>query len=196
MDIYNPNQNVYYVYAYLRKDYTPYYIGKGKNKRIYTKHSVTIPKDKSRIIIIHDNLTELQSLILERYYIRWFGRKINNTGILRNIMPGGEGSDSETASRMNTERAIKGTNPFCRRKDGTSVASDKVKSGIHHWLHEDRSAENNPRYIQTIYQFKHKTGTIYIGTPYNFRITYNLDQGNVTKMIQGKSKSVKGWSIY
>lgn len=91
MDIYS---NQFYVYAYLRENYTPYYIGKGKDKRAYRKSKQDIiktPKDKSRIIILHDNLSEVYAFILERYYIRWFGRKNNNTGILRNLTDGGEG---------------------------------------------------------------------------------------------------------
>jgi len=81
----------YYVYLYLRKDFTPYYVGKGKGQRIHDRnHSINLPSPERRIII-QDNLTELQSLILERYYIRWFGRKDNNTGILRNRTDGGDG---------------------------------------------------------------------------------------------------------
>jgi len=90
----------YYTYAYLREDGTPYYIGKGKDDRVYRRwrRGAKPPKDKSRIIFLKQNLTEEESFKHEIYMIAVFGRKDLGTGILHNRTGGGEGSSGAVVS--------------------------------------------------------------------------------------------------
>jgi hypothetical protein len=98
--------NIYYVYAYLRADNTPYYIGKGKEKRawIHCKNDIIHPPaDVSKIVLLETNLSEIGALALERRYIRWYGRKDIGTGILRNRTDGGDGTTGHNPRPFTTE---------------------------------------------------------------------------------------------
>jgi hypothetical protein len=101
--------NDYYVYAYLREDGTPYYIGKGKNNRAYvnTGRPASTPKDKNRIIKLFENLTEEESFLKEIEKIKEYGRKDNGTGILLNKTNGGEGMSGHIPSEETRQKRSK-----------------------------------------------------------------------------------------
>lgn len=102
----------FYVYAYVRANGTPYYIGKGKGNRAWSKRKeeVSLPTDESRIIILEKNLSNIGALALERRYIRWYGRKDLGTGTLHNRTDGGDGTAgikwSEESKRRVTGRKL------------------------------------------------------------------------------------------
>ena len=93
---------MYYVYYYLRRDgVTPYYVGKGKNRRAWESHRRSNgcdlrPRDKSRIVLVKQNLTEDEAWQIERDLIRKW-RRLDEGGVLVNRNTGGEGGQTVTS---------------------------------------------------------------------------------------------------
>ena len=133
----------FYVYAYLRTSGTPYYIGKGSGRRAYSKHGKWHPpKDRSRIVFLETKLTEIGALALERRYIKWYGREINN-GILKNKTEGGDGCDS---MRHSVEtRAVIGF------KSSQKVYSDEYRAKLSNaQINRIRTPDHNQRISEAL----------------------------------------------
>jgi hypothetical protein len=109
----NITVNGFYTYAYLRKDGTPYYIGKGQEYRAWMNHRVNnkgvhTPKNVSCVIIMEQNLSEVGAFALERRYIRWYGLKgAQKIGAARKGKTWDEIYGKEKADKMRALRRLK-----------------------------------------------------------------------------------------
>lgn len=161
----------YYTYAFLREDGTPYYIGKGTSHRAYIKRrrGIKPPKDKNRILILKDNLTEQDAFKHEIYMISVFGRKNNNTGILLNQTDGGEGvSGYSHTEEFKRNRSIAYTGRV--RKPHTEETKQKIRlarskqtnlrTGNHHT--DSTKQKLREQKLKYVYQLTSPNGQQYI----------------------------------
>ena len=174
------NKHKYYVYQYLREDNTPYYIGKGFGYRMFDKnHSIYVPKDKSRIEVILDNLSEESAHLLEIELIKYYGRKDKGTGILRNKTDGGEGVSGYKHTLQSKEKMSK---------------SQRTKALTYNYT-PDRIKGNRTRYKTCKYWFYHpEYGTTYMYIT-ELAVMYNIKPSAFYKILSGRNKTAYNWSI-
>jgi hypothetical protein len=155
---------------YLREDGSPYYIGKGKDKRAWKKNkkeAIKPPKDQSKIKILSHRLSEYEAFLLEIKLISIYGRKDLNTGVLRNRTDGGDGSSGAILS----EEHIKNWSEAGVESRRTNRLKDEP---ILTWYHDDGRIENC-KYTE-------------------LREKYELSK-SLRKVISGDYKSYHGWRL-
>lgn len=142
----------YYVYAlYALGDI--YYVGKGKGNRAYAhlnKHSTNSIKDcitkwlysidePPVVYIIRNNLLEYEALELEKKTIEEYGRIINGSGVLSNMIPGDDRyNNKESARNGGLIHNIRGTRGGCfstkwRENNKDKITKNASEAGKESW---------------------------------------------------------------
>lgn len=113
----NDNHHDFYVYAWLRPDGIPFYVGKGQGdrdsnrerNRFFTNvlEKIKLSGGGARVVRWQEGLSEDDAFRLERAYIKLFGRRDNGTGVLVNLTDGGEGCVGRIATEEQREKLRK-----------------------------------------------------------------------------------------
>jgi len=167
--------NNFYIYIYLdpRKPgkyeygdycflYEPFYIGKGKGRRlndnshrsVYFKNKINKIRNcglEPNVIKLFENITEEKSFILESDLINLVGRKDLDKGSLINFTDGGEGSTgwvcSEEVRKKHSKRMMGENNPmFGKCKKNSPVYGNHHSNKTRKYLSEINFGKNNPFY--------------------------------------------------
>jgi group I intron endonuclease len=216
---------IYYTYAYLREDRTPYYIGKGKGNRIYDKRKrIKPPKDKSRIIYLKKNLTEEQAFKHEIYMIDVFGRIDLGTGILHNRTDGGEGasgcipseetrrkmSDAKKGKLLSEEHKLKMREAHKNPSEEFRKKISYVTKGENNPMYGKKHSEETKQKISKMrkgkntkppthtaeYEFISPEGKIMKGKNISeFARIYNLNVSALYDIKRGRRKQYNGWKL-
>jgi hypothetical protein len=179
------------------------YCGTKYYRKIYQHHIGHIPTDlDGRTYDIHhvdgdhsnnDPLNLIAVSLQEHYDIHYSqGDFVACSLITRKLKISAE-ENSRLMRLISNKKVAENKHHFQKRSDGSSLASDRVKNGTHPLVGKGLS---HPKVDKQIYCFENKTTKERVNmTQYEFVRQYELCQANICRVIKGKQKSYKKWTV-
>jgi len=183
------NERKFYTYAYLRKDGTPYYIGKGTGDRAFVKRNrrVATPT-KDRILFLKTGLTEEEAFKHEVYLIAVLGRKDLGTGVLWNFTDGGEGASGQVVSE---ETKNKRSNSL---KGKPSGMKGKKNPGARYERTPELREKIRKRLEKPVKGISPSGELMLFDSGLKAHLLTGINRGNINQCCLGKRKTAGGWT--
>lgn len=181
------------VYKHTRLDTNKvFYIGIGKNiSRAYNKNHRTIwwkkviNKTPYVVDILFDNITYQEAIKIEKYLIKYYGRKDLGLGELVNMTDGGEGTENPTPHHISAIIKSNKSRVYSeetRKKISKKCANFGSKNGM---FGSNRILDQNPN-CKIVLDIE--TGVFYSSLK-EVSILYNIRYGNLVKKLCGQNKN-------
>lgn len=202
--------NDYYVYAHHLPDGTIFYIGKGKNKRIFSKsgrsewwHRITkkyYGKGFPVYSKLIENVSENEAFSKEKELIQLYGRKDVNGGMLINMTDGGDGPSGHKhtiKSRLLMSNKRKGAVFSDDHKNNLSKsAKERVKSNPTVVTNRIVDMVNARRtFVDAVLEHVPSKKRVTVTNVSEFAKQNKLHQGHISDVICGNRKSHGGWIL-
>jgi hypothetical protein len=128
------NPNRFYVYAHQRlDDNSIFYIGKGTDKRAWTKRGRSnhwkniVKKAGYRVLSIKDQMSETDAFTLEKYLIVFYGRADLGEGRLVNLTDGGDGTSGYKPSEESKKKMSESQKGIVSPNKGNTYSEETRK---------------------------------------------------------------------
>jgi hypothetical protein len=165
----------FYTYLWLREDGTPYYVGKGVNRRVLRRHRVGKPPSLDRILV-QEFLSETDALAAETFLISYYGREDLGLGCLLNLTDGGESGPRGYKASAETRRKMSLAHKGC----------------VGFWLGKTRSAKTRAKQSIAAQGKKKSEETRKRMSAAQMGNTHNLGHTRSTETRQKQSDAMKG----